>query len=632
MSEAPERKKLPDVDVLVLGAGLAGLTLSRHLLMHTDKRVVHLEKRSEIPPKRQKYGESSVQLAGYYYSRVLDLEEYLYREQLIKYNLRFYWKSAGTANDTFEDYSQSYIRMMSNVASYQLDRNTFEAELLRRNLAEGDRYSFFKSISGLEVELAEDGGRHRVAWQVGEELFEISARWVVDATGRGRFLGRRKELTRESPIRHGAFFWWVEGLVDCEKLNALTNRERRLHPRRQQTGHFPSWLATNHFVEEGVWFWVIPLQGKTSLGIVFDKEVVDHHDVFTVDKATRWICEKFPAFARDLPQRKVLDFSGLQQFSHDCVQTIYPQRWGLVGEAGRFHDPLYSPGSDLISIHNTLLVDAILCEDDEELRQKCQLSESLARAVYQAYLPTFYQTYDCLGDQEAFGLKYAWELSIYFAFYVFPFINDFFTDKRFVLAFLRSFTRLGPMNRSVQKLLSAFFQWKKANGLLGSPQPIFMDFMEITTLAKAEKTFYQVGIEVDAAKRVLNQQLENLEELARFIGVHVAALMLDEPRIRTSRAFAESLDVDALETDPIALRERWEKCRDDERLMSWSLDPCALDKFRQPTDARWMECSKLLEDAMMGMGMGMATDMACATTMPEKPMPEKPMAGEESAG
>ena len=616
MNEPQKRRQLPEVDVLVLGAGLAGLALSRHLLMHTGKSVVNLEKRDEIPPKRQKYGESSVQLAGYYYSRILELEDYLFREQLLKYNLRFYWKTTGSENQNFEDYSQSYIRMMSNVASYQLNRNTFEGELLRRNLADQDRYTFHKAVADLDVELSNTGARHRASWRVGDELFEISARWVVDATGRGRYLARRQELTRESPVQHGSFFWWVDGLVDVERLTSLSNRERRLHPRRRITGHFPSWLATNHFVEEGFWFWVIPLQGKTSLGIVFDKSVVDHHDVFTVDKAVAWISRRFPLLAADLAGRKVLDFSGLQRYSHDCVQTIYPQRYGLVGESGRFHDPLYSPGSDLIAIHNTLLVDAILCDDDAELQAKCQLSESLARAVYQAYLPTFYQTYDCLGDQEAFGLKYAWELTIYFAFYVFPFINDFFTERRFVLAFLRSFTRLGPINRSVQKLLSAFFQWKKANGLLGSTKPIYMDFMEITTLAKAEKTFYQVGISVDEAKRVLNQQLSNLEELARFIGTHVAAVMLDEPRIRTNRAFAESLELDRLETDLEAMRQRWEKCRDDQRLMSWSLDPVVLDKFREMGDLRWMECAKILKEAML-MPMEMPMGMACADDMAE---------------
>ena len=67
--------------------------------------------------------------------KVLDLEEYLLSRQYMKYNLRFYWKSADRDNSRFEDYGQSYIRTLSNIVCYQLDRNTFEAELLRRNRA-----------------------------------------------------------------------------------------------------------------------------------------------------------------------------------------------------------------------------------------------------------------------------------------------------------------------------------------------------------------------------------------------------------------------------------------------------------------------------------------------------------------
>ena len=64
-------------DVVILGAGLAGLTLARHLLLDTERTVLLLERRDEVPPPRQKVGESTVQLAGYYLSKVLDLEEYL---------------------------------------------------------------------------------------------------------------------------------------------------------------------------------------------------------------------------------------------------------------------------------------------------------------------------------------------------------------------------------------------------------------------------------------------------------------------------------------------------------------------------------------------------------------------------
>src|SRR5947207_11913769 len=92
------------VDVVVIGAGLAGLTLTRQLLLYSGKRVLLLDKRAEVPSPRQKYGESTVQVGAYYYSKVLDMEEYLFHKQLMKYNLRFYWKSGGRDNSRFEDY------------------------------------------------------------------------------------------------------------------------------------------------------------------------------------------------------------------------------------------------------------------------------------------------------------------------------------------------------------------------------------------------------------------------------------------------------------------------------------------------------------------------------------------------
>src|SRR6266436_9852771 len=143
-------------DVVIIGAGLAGLSLSRQLLLNSDKKILLLDKRSQIPSPHQKVGEATVQLSAYYFSKVLDLEEHLLREHLMKYNLRFYWKTAGRENLNFEDYSQSYIRNLSNIASYQLDRNKLEAEMLRLNL-EHQNFTFRKSVTDLNVSLSEDG-------------------------------------------------------------------------------------------------------------------------------------------------------------------------------------------------------------------------------------------------------------------------------------------------------------------------------------------------------------------------------------------------------------------------------------------------------------------------------------------
>ena len=508
------------VDVVILGSGLAGLSLARHLLLDTGKTVAMVDRSAAVPVERQKVGESSVQVAGYYYSRVLDLEEHLFRHHYLKYNLRFYWKTPGRPAAGFEDCSQAYIRKFSNIASYQLDRNVFEAELLRRNRAEAERFALLAPVSDLQVELSEDGGDHRVSFRTAadggaaEERRELTARWVVDTTGRGRFLARRRELTRPSPIDHGAVFCWVDGLLDVERLTSLDRAGRRKRRDRRATGHLPSWLATNHFCGDGFWFWVIPLQGKTSLGLVFDRKTFPQDTVGSAEAMLDWVRREFPFFAPDLDRREVLGFAGYRSFAHDCVRTISADRWAMSGESGRFSDPLYSPGSDLIAIYNTLIVDAI-GGDESELADKVRLSETLMRTVYEAYVPSYARSYDVLGDREGFALKYVWELAVYFSFYVFPFVNDLLTERRFAVSFLKHFGRLGPMNVGIQELLTAFFDWKKAQGLartevapqVDAEEPTWLDFLDVGPLAVAETAFYEVGVDVEEARRVLGRAL-----------------------------------------------------------------------------------------------------------------------------
>ena len=564
-------------DVVVLGAGLAGLTLARQLLLYSEKRVLLLDRRAEIPPPRQKVGESSVQLGAYYYSKVLDMEEHLLREHYMKYNLRFYWKTAGAENVRFEEYSQAYIKNFSNIACYQLDRNKFEGELLRLNL-QSPRFTFLAPATELDVALAA-GGPHSLAFQYAGSRRTVEASWVVDASGRSKFLARRHGLRHENPIRHGTSFLWVDGLVDIDKLTDLSPAELRLKPSRRATGHLPTWLATNHFMGEGFWFWVIPLQGKTSLGLVYDNRLIAHEEVWTSEKLMDWICREFPLFEADLRRRRILDHSTIRDFSYDCVQTISAQRWALSGEAGRFTDPLYSPGSDLISMHNTLIADAILTDDPAELSRKARLYEQLMRAFYQATVPTYATSYDTLGDQEAFVLKYVWELSVYFSYYVFPFINNLFTDRQFIPGYLNRFARLGAINRCVQTWLSGYYQWKKRNAAPQS-EPVFYDFTAFETLRAAERMFYQVGVAPAEAHALLDRQYAGLQELAQFVLAYLSARVLGRPEILESHDFIANIVSDAFQFDVAAIEERWRRTKDNGRRFQWSFDPTVMDVFR----------------------------------------------------
>jgi flavin-dependent dehydrogenase len=573
-------------DVVIIGAGLAGLSLARHLLLHSDKKILLVDRRSEIPPKKQKVGESTVQVSAYYYAKVLDLEEHLLTEHFLKYNLRYYWKTPGQPNDCFEQYSQAYILKLSNICCYQLDRNKFEGEMLRLN-RENPRFTFYAPAAEMSAALSDDGP-HSLSLKVGGERLRLTADWVVDTSGRGKFLARRMGLDKENPIRHGATFLWVDGLVNIDKLTRLSPKGIRLKRDRAATGHTPFWLATNHFMGEGFWFWVIPLHGKTSLGLVYDNQTFPRERVSTAEKLIEWVCEEFPLFARDLPRRKILDKSSFKDFSYDCAQTISRARWALSGEAGRFTDPLYSPGSDLISLHNTLIADAILTADAGELAAKCWLYEQVMEVFYQGTVPAYAVTYDALGDQEAFVLKYTWELSLYFAFYVFPFINDLFTDRLFLFSYLGKFSRLGPINRNLQAFISAYYRWKKHAGR-PARGPVFYDFTDIAPLRVAEKTFYQVGVSVDEAKRILDSQLDNLKELARYFVAHIYSAVLSEGRALTNRAFIESIELNRLQFGPAEMRSHYARYADSPERHQWSFDAGALDCFRHENRASFAE-------------------------------------------
>ena len=544
-------------DVVVIGAGLAGLSLARQLLLANDSiTILQIDKRQQVPQAGQKVGEATVQVSGYYFSKVLELEEYLLREHFLKYNLRFYWKTAGMDNSRWESFSQSYIRGVSNVPTYQLNRNAIESELLRRNELEADQYVFHNHALNADVVLSEDGSPHTVTYTRGGKTHTATARWVVDAAGRAHVIQKKRQLERTNNIRHGSSFMWVEGLLNFEYLTDSTHKQIRLNPQRSHTGHLPFWLATNHFCEEGLWFWVIPLQGITSLGLVYDNRLIRPEDVNDPQRLVRWVCEHFPLFARDLPKRKILHWAGYRDQSFDCAQTIDRNHWALVGEAGRWTDPLYSPGGDVIAIYNTLVTDSILTADQEELDAKMPLYEQLEKAVYAAYVPSFAISYDCLGDQEVYSLKYTWELTIYFAFYVFPFINDLFTDRRFLVSFLKVFQKLGRVNLSLQTFLSAYYQWKKSNR---EPRtaPIFYDFYESGGLGVAEKTFYNIGVSVEEARTILDRQLENCRYLARYTAAHVYALVVDEPALLWNRPFLEQLDLERLSFDPEHMRAEY---------------------------------------------------------------------------
>src|SRR5262249_58505404 len=144
-------------------------------------------------------------------------------------NLRFHWKNETQENRNIEDYSVSFIRLGSNIPTFQLDRNVLEAHLLKVN-AENPRYDLAAGVRDLDVDLNESGD-HRVRF----DGHEVACDWIVDSSGRGAFLKRRLSLAQDNSIQHGSTWCWVDGLVDIEKLSGRSINDRIYDPNRRQT-------------------------------------------------------------------------------------------------------------------------------------------------------------------------------------------------------------------------------------------------------------------------------------------------------------------------------------------------------------------------------------------------------------
>ena len=117
-------------DAVILGGGLAGLTLARQLHLEAPHiRVLVVEKRKH--PVREaafKVGESSVEIGAHYLQVVLKLEPHLRAGQLEKLGLRYFFPQGD--NRDLARRVELGPPMFPPVPSFQLDRGRLENHLL----------------------------------------------------------------------------------------------------------------------------------------------------------------------------------------------------------------------------------------------------------------------------------------------------------------------------------------------------------------------------------------------------------------------------------------------------------------------------------------------------------------------
>ena len=436
-------------DVVIMGGGLAGLTLALQLKQRfVGLNITVLERRSHpVPIAAHKVGESSVEIGAHYFDQVLGLDEHLKTQQLRKFGFRFFFSEGRRDIDQVTEIGAS--RYLS-VPSYQIDRGIFENFLAHEAQRRG--VQFIDSAMVRQISLAPSGSNdeHEVVCETALGKQTLRARWLVDACGRAGLLKRNLGLAQDNAHAAHAVWFRIKDRICIDEWSDNPDWRARCDPQAR-------WLSTNHLVGAGYWVWLIPLaSGSHSVGIVADPRQHPLNTMDTFEKAMDWFETYQPRLFDELNGKRALlqDFAFFKRFSYGCKQVFSDQRWALTGEAGLFLDPFYSPGSDFIAIANTYITELVAIDRaGQPLGARAQVFDQVFHSFYDSTLALYVDQYPLFGDPEVLPVKVIWDYTYYWGILSQFFFQDRLTDLSAMSRLREPLAFCQQLNLAVQQFL-----------------------------------------------------------------------------------------------------------------------------------------------------------------------------------
>jgi flavin-dependent dehydrogenase len=456
-----------DTDVLVLGGGLAGLTLALQLKQREPSLGVTVLERRAHPVREAafKVGESTVEVGAHYFAHVLGLRDHLDAEHIRKFGFRFFFSEGQDAIAACTELGVS--RQLPN-SSWQIDRGRFENFLGERARALGVAFLDGATVRG-DITIGEGDAAHAVTYERAGATHACTARWLVDASGRAGLLKRKLDLAEPNDHHVNAVWWRVDGTVDPQAWSDDAGWLGRCTPPER-------WRSTNHLVGPGYWVWLIPLaSGAHSIGIVADATMHPLETMNTHAKAMDWLRVHQPLLARALgdPRHALQDFLFLRDFSYGCKQVFSAQRWALTGEAGLFLDPFYSPGSDFIAYANGYIADLVARDRaGESIKAHATIYQQLYRSFYDNMLSLYRGQYALFGDAQVLPVKVIWDYTFYWSLLAPLFFAGKLTDLALLGRLRGHFADAAALNDVMQVVLR---DWGARNGASLVPDGRMLD-------------------------------------------------------------------------------------------------------------------------------------------------------------
>ncbi|HEY7499060.1 MAG TPA: NAD(P)/FAD-dependent oxidoreductase [Vicinamibacterales bacterium] len=524
-------------DAVIAGGGLAGLTLARQLQIEAPEiRVLVAEKRKH--PVREaafKVGESSVEIGAHYMGSVLKLEPHLRAGQLPKLGLRYFFPQGDNSDLTRR--VELGPPMFPTVPSFQLDRGRLENWLLADLCASG--VEVLDGCAVKEISLAPLNHTVRVQTADGAERV-VRARWLVDASGRSGVIRRQLGLTR--PADHGANASWfrVPERVRLDDWSDDAAWQARV-PGKQR------WLSTNHLMGRGYWVWLIPLgSGSTSLGIVADGDLHPYSRINRFDRALDWLREFEPQCARvvECYKDRLEDFLALKHYAHACERVFSPDGWSLVGEAGVFTDPFYSPGSDFIAIGNDCTTDLIVrAARGEDIGERAEKFNRSYLRLFEAFLRLYSHQYPLMGNAQVMTAKAAWDNAAYWAISALLYFQRRYRQPEFMDSIDPFMRRFFVLHARMQQLFNA---WDLVDQR--DYEDAHANVVSVAFLRDLQASLRAPAMDDDTLRATLHENLLLLEAFARTWQAIAIGRNPSLPR------FVAAIDGPLLDISPLVLQ------------------------------------------------------------------------------
>ena len=306
---------MPDAiyDVAIIGGGPAGSTAAT-LLARAGRRVIVCE-REKFP--RFHIGESLLPVSMKTFTRLGVHEKFEHAGFLKKYGGEM---TSACCDEGVKFYFKDGYRSQTE-SSYQVPRAEFDKVLLDHAAENGAEVREETAVRG--VDFFDD--RVELKVQAKSAAHEkITARYVIDASGRHSVLGNHFKLKETYPhLQKISVFAHYEGVELEEGRDAALTRMVRAADR---------------------WFWYIPLPNdRSSIGVVCDT-VLYRQSKKSPEEFLEQSLAGQPFLTRRMNRaRRVTQAYASADFSYRQAR-LTGDRWMLAGDAAGFIDPVFSSG------------------------------------------------------------------------------------------------------------------------------------------------------------------------------------------------------------------------------------------------------------------------------------------------